>query len=230
MDKSFGFQFTVGLQALLATGLFLSAGLAAAVEEPKFETLLKDGAFELRRYPALVIAEVVVSGDMDAASNRGFRAIADYIFGNNTAVATGESTSTKIAMTAPVLTQPVASGPEKIAMTAPVSVEALASNSMDAQQWRVQFVMPSKYQLATLPKPNNDTVKLREIPARTTAVHTYSWLNSEARVQQKTDELLAWMQAQKLKGTGAPQLARYDPPWTLPMWRRNEIQIDTQNP
>ena len=74
-----------------------------AVEEPKFEVLAEDGSYQLRRYAPVIVAETRVDGDMDAASGKGFRLIADYIFGNNTLTAAGaESASAKIAMTAPV--------------------------------------------------------------------------------------------------------------------------------
>ena len=211
------------LQALrhaLATAIVLSSVLGAdltmAVEEPKFETVLKDEAFEIRRYPPLVVATTQVPGDMDAASNRGFRTIADYIFGNN--VATPAGASAKIAMTAPVTVAPI------------VPAASAATSDMTAEQWQVQFVMPGQYRLDTLPRPKNEAVTLRELPTRTTAVLSYSWLNSETKVQQKTDELRAWMKSRQLEALGPPRLARYDPPWTLPMWRRNEIQIDIRNP
>ena len=213
----------MGVRKALATAIVLSsvlgANLSMAVEEPKFETVLKDEAFEIRRYPSLVVATTQVPGDMDAASNRGFRTIADYIFGNN--VATPAGASAKIAMTAPVTLTPMTPAPPA-GNTVP--------SDMTAEQWQVAFVMPGQYRLGTLPRPKNEAVTLRELPARNTAVLSYSWLNSEAKVQQKTDELRAWMKSRQLEPVGAPRLARYDPPWTLPMWRRNEIQIDIRQP
>ncbi|HOE44071.1 MAG TPA: heme-binding protein, partial [Rhodoferax sp.] len=180
----------------------------------------------------------IVHGDMDAASGKGFRAIADYIFGNN--VTTGSSPdkgSEQIAMTAPVTMEPVNTASQKIAMTAPVTMEPLpdvgqASQTQQAMQgakgWRVHFVMPSSYSLNTLPKPNNRAVHLREVPAKTWAVLVYSGLNTEAGVQQRTNELVAWLAEQKIRTTGSPQLARYNPPWTLPMFRRNEIMLEIE--
>lgn len=203
-----------------------------AVEEPKFDVLTQDGSYQLRRYAPVIVAETLVDGDMDAASGKGFRLIADYIFGNNTLADAGaDNASAKIAMTAPVTLEPVARS-EKIAMTAPVTAEPVAADASmaTASQWRIQFVMPGQYSMQTLPKPVNPAVSLRELPARTFAVLSYSGLNTASKVQQKTDELTAWMRSRQLEPVGAAQLARYDPPWTLPMWRRNEIQVEVKNP
>lgn len=217
--------------AILMAGI-TAGSMAMAVEEPKFDVLAEDGSYQLRRYAPVIVAETLVDGDMDAASGKGFRLIADYIFGNNTLTAAGaESASAKIAMTAPVTLEPVARS-AKIAMTAPVTAEPVAANASmaTASQWRIQFVMPGEYSMQSLPRPVNPAVSLRELPARTFAVLSYSGLNTDSKVQQKTDELVAWMRSRQLQPVGTAQLARYDPPWTLPMWRRNEIQVEVKNP
>lgn len=217
--------------AILMAGI-TAGSMAMAVEEPKFDVLTEDGSYQLRRYAPVIVAETLVDGDMDAASGKGFRLIADYIFGNNTLADAGaDNASAKIAMTAPVTLEPVARS-EKIAMTAPVTAERVAADASmaTASQWRIQFVMPGQYSMQTLPKPVNPAVSLRELPARTFAVLSYSGLNTASKVQQKTDELTAWMRSRQLEPVGAAQLARYDPPWTLPMWRRNEIQVEVKNP
>jgi hypothetical protein len=198
---------------------------AMAVEEPKFEILVQDGKFEVRKYAPVIVAETFIDGDMDAASGKGFRAIADFIFGNNKAPLS--DASSKIAMTAPVTMQAQGQS-SKIAMTAPVAIQPASEGAslVGAQSWRVQFVMPSQYTLASLPKPNNSAVTLRELPAKTVAVAKYSGFNTENRIQNETLALVAWMQTRQLTAAGSAQLARYDPPWTLPMWRRNEIHMD----
>lgn len=204
-------------------------GAAMAVEEPKFEVLAQEAGFELRQYAPLIVAETWVDGDMDAASGKGFRVIADYIFGNNKSPQSNQSS--KIAMTAPVTMAPQGQ-PSKLAMTAPVTVQPApeAPDWMGAQRWRVQFVMPSQYTLATLPLPNSGSVTLRELPAKTVVVAKYAGFNTDNRIRQETQALLGWMQTRKLVAEGPAQLARYDPPWTLPMWRRNEIQIEVKAP
>ena len=201
-----------------------------AVEEPKFELLAQDGpegALQLRRYAPAIVAETVVEGDRDTASTRGFKVIADFIFGNNRAAgpvagAAEAQASEKIAMTAPVVAEPVAgAGAGAAATETPLNT---------ATQWRIHFVMPGQYTLDTLPRPNNPAVHLRELPPMVFAVVAYSGLNTAARVQEKTRELQRWMASRNLQPLGAPQLARYDPPWTLPLWRRNEVQVQVRQP
>ena len=194
----------VCLAALLTLWIFP----AMAIEEPKYIVLKIDQDIEVRKYEPQLIAQTVVDGDMDQASNKGFRLIADFIFGNNEA--------------------PNSSGSAKIAMTAPVVVEPQKNTSavQDANQWRINFVMPSQYNLSTIPRPKNSAVELKEIPSKVFVVLTYSGFNFTSKVQKKTQDALDWSHQHGYKIIGTPQLARYDPPWTLPMFRRNEIMIE----
>lgn len=198
-----------------------------AIEEPRYDVIVSQPPFELRHYAPTLIAQTLVDGDMDTASSQGFRLIANYIFGNNIAV--GSDQAAKIAMTAPVTVEPQSS---KIAMTAPVTIEPQTGDTRmaGASQWRIHFVMPSQYTLATIPKPKNSAVTLHELPRKYMAVYRYSGFNTQARVQEKTEEVLAWAKEQSLKVVGTPQLSRYDPPWTLPMFRRNEIMFEVAAP
>ena len=211
---------THALFALLVGFLWMES--AMAIEEPHYDVIVSQAPFELRHYAPTLIAQTIVEGDMDAASNKGFRLIADFIFGNN--LAADSEQAAKIAMTAPVTVEPQSS---KIAMTAPVTIEPQLGS---AQQWRIHFVMPSQYTLANIPKPNNSAVTLRELPRKYFVVYRYSGFNTQAGVQEKTNETLAWAKQQSLQVIGTPQLSRYDPPWTLPMFRRNEIMVEVAAP
>ena len=215
------------LPAFLLTLSVLWMGNAMAIEEPTFKVLVSDGSFEIRQYAPMLIAETLVEGDMDEASSKGFRLIADFIFGNNQV--SDSQIKSKIAMTAPVTAEPQSS---KISMTAPVTLEptSAAMTMQTAKQWRISFVMPSQYTLENIPKPKNNAVRLKEIPGKYFAVQTYSGFNTLARVQRKTDETLEWAGQRSLKVIGTPQISRYDPPWTLPMFRRNEILVEIAKP
>ncbi len=179
------------------------------VEQAKYEVVKADGAIELRDYAPMIVAQVSVEGERKEAINKGFRLIADYIFGNNSA-------SQKVAMTAPVIQQPS----EKIAMTAPVIQQP------DGNAWKVQFVMPASYTLKTLPKPNNKQVKLLEVEGKRFAAIRFSGRSTAESLEQRTDELNAYIKAEKLKTLSAPTYAFFNPPWTLPPFRRNEVMVE----
>ena len=211
-------KITMQVASVLFIGsLFIIPGVAMATEEPKYSILNQTEDFELHRYDKQLVAQTWVTGAQKEASNKGFKVLADYIFGNNTAT-NGESS--KISMTAPVKMQSTQTQEsQKIAMTAPVNMQQTDG------KWRVRFVMPSQYTLQTLPKPNNPAVSILEVPAHTYGVIKFSGLTADEKIESKTIELKAWMQRQNLKIIGEPELARYNPPWTLPFMRRNEIMI-----
>lgn len=195
--------------------LLTSYQTAMATETPKYTVLEKQGEFEVRQYEPRIVAEVRVDGDLDAASGKGFRVLADYIFGKNQAVINATDSEKRAETSA------------KIAMTAPVTVEPLAykSEMTEANSWRVEFSMPNHYTQQELPKPLDPNIVIREIPATRYASISYSGMNTESRINQETSKLLDWVKTNNLKAVGAPELARYNPPWTLPMFRRNEIMI-----
>jgi len=211
--------------ALLAVTLFL-ASAAMAIEEPKYSVIEKSEPYELREYAPQILAEVQVEGDMDTASGEGFRLIAAYIFGKN-------QVQEKISMTTPVTIESSSeSKSQKIAMTTPVTIEASNSNNLSSTKsvWRVTFVMPSEYTLSTLPKPLDARVQIREIPAERKAVVVFSGRYNEEKVGEQIKALQGWIDTKNLQMIGQPQFARYNPPWTLPFLRRNEILIQVRNP
>jgi effector-binding domain-containing protein len=188
-------------------------GSAMANEEPRYEVIKKEENFEIRRYQPMIIAEVLVTGTLSEASNKGFRQIADFIFGNNEDPI--KKQSEKIAMTAPVTME--ADTSSKIAMTAPVTMEGSGG------AWKMAFVMPSKFTMETLPKPKNSSVIIKQMPAQQVAVVTFSGWVDEEKLSAQTTRLNEWMAKNGLKTSGSAQLSRYNPPWTLPFWRRNEV-------
>lgn len=183
--------------------------LVSNVEQPKYLVVQNDRSIEIRDYPAMIVAEANVRGARDEAINEGFRIIADYIFGNNLS-------SQRVAMTAPATQQ----ASEKIAMTAPVTQRG------DGNSWQVRFIMPASYTLVTLPKPKNPAVQLKEIASRRFAVIRFSGLAGEARLKRETNQLTKFISAKKLTALSVATYAFYDPPWTLPFLRRNEVMIE----
>jgi hypothetical protein len=180
-----------------------------SVEEPAYRMQLRDGPFEIRDYPALVNAEVTVSGDQNHAAGQGFRILAGYIFGGN-------ARRERIAMTAPVTLLPTGRNPGFLAP----SVEAGRAGG-----WVVRFTMPKAYALAGLPPPGDARVRLRVAPPTRVAVVRFSGVASPGAFEVKAQALGTWMKRRGLAEGGPAALAQYDPPWTLWFMRRNEVLI-----
>ena len=171
--------------------------IASRVEQAKYTVVQKDGDFEIRYYESMLVAETSVAGDRETAINRGFRVIADYIFGNNAST-------------------------QKIAMTAPVT------QSCDGKLWLVRFVMPAKYTMETLPKPSQPAVKLLKIPPSRYAVVRFSGVANAESLERHTHELESFINKNELKAVSSPIYAFFNPPWTLPFLRRNEVMIEVK--
>ena len=210
-----GLGLTLGMERTAMATEQLGYDVVATAQGPDGED------FSLRAYAPMLVAEVTVSGTRREAANAGFRLLADYIFGNNLAAQGADAE--KIAMTAPVMQAPAQPTQQTIAMTAPVIQDPAGPG-----QWTVQFVMPKAYTLATLPKPNNPAITLRELPGRTVAAVQFSGWATESSVNQHTEALLTWVATKQWRIAGNLQLAFYNPPWTLPWWRRNEVWVPVQ--
>jgi len=204
---------TLHVLAAVAVSVVFAASLAgpvmSAVEQPKYVLADKVEEVEIRDYPPMIVAEVEVSGERKDAINQGFRRIAAYIFGDN-------APGRKIDMTAPVTQQPAG---EKIAMTAPVMQEAASAN------WKVRFVMPASHRLDTLPTPNDAGVKLVALPPQRYAAIRFSGLATDDAIAAQKRLLFDTLAKHGVATRGEAVLAFYDPPWTLPFLRRNEILV-----
>ena len=191
-------------------------GVRVGTEEPHYVGRpLADGV-EIRRYGPRIAAETTVAADEDRARNIGFRRLANYIFGANHRAET-------ISMTAPVAQQSGRGGDE-IAMTAPV-VQSRAADD----RWTIRFFMPSKWTMDTLPAPDDDNVTLVTVPGETVAVLRFSGDRSPQAVAGRGRELLEVLRDKGIEPDGDPVAWFYDPPWTLPFRRRNEIAVPVKD-
>lgn len=182
-------------------------------EEASYNVLREEGHIELREYDELVVAETFVKADFDEAGGIAFRRLFKYISGANTA-------QTKIAMTAPVLADPGEG--DEITMTPPV----LGQKHEDG--WRYMFVLPATYTKDSAPTPTDPAVTLVSVPRTKVAALRYSGSWSEQAMDENSQELLEWIEINDLAMASAPRAAGYDPPWTIPFLRRNEVLIDIE--
>lgn len=199
--------------------LALWATSAMAIEEPEYVVLYESDDYEIRRYAPYNVAETVVDGDFRSSGGRAFRILAGYIFGDN-------RQSEKMKMTAPVESRPADAG-VRMNMTAPVT-SAAADGEDDAYVYG--FVMERRYDFDELPEPTDARVELRQVPARTMAVHRYSGFWSKSNYEQNEQELLDALEADDVNVIGRPLLARYNGPFTPFFMRRNEVLVEVEWP
>ena len=187
----------------------LAGPVMSNVEKPDYKVIQSEQNIEIRQYEPMIIAEVEVDGKREDAIRDGFRLLADYIFGNNTV-------QQVISMTAPVQQKEN----QKIAMIAPVQQQSMGKS------WRMSFVMPSKYSMDSLPVPNNNRVRLKEILTKKFVVIEFSGTNSNENVTEHENQLMNYIEANQINIIGSPKYAFYNAPWTLPFLRRNEVMIE----
>tara|TARA_Y100001954_G_scaffold234650_1_gene290606 strand:- start:2217 stop:2861 length:645 start_codon:yes stop_codon:yes gene_type:complete len=107
---------------------------------------------------------------------------------------------------------------QKIAMTAPVQ-QSMAGKA------EMAFMMPAEYALEDLPTPDDERVAFEEAPAYTAAVIQFSGWASADKADEHWQRLRQFLIAEQINITGEPTLNQYNPPWTLPFLRRNEIIV-----
>jgi len=166
------------------------------LKEPEYTVLQKKNGYEIRKYEPYIIARIAFPGQYKNVTNKGFRVLANYIFGGN-----------KQNM--------------RMSMTTPVFVE----KKVDIDGYDIAFVMPSSYKKETLPEPKDDRIKIIEKPSEKVAVYRFTWYPSAKRVEQKKKEFMALLERDGVKYRSDIILARYNPPFILPFLMRNELLV-----
>jgi len=189
--------------------------IGSRVEQADYTVVKTMNGYEIREYPARIVAQTTVQGSYRESMSNGFRIVAGYIFGGNTK-------RESIAMTAPVVAQKGegSQASERIAMTAPV----VATAEGDSQV--ISFGMPRSYTLETLPKPNDPRVNIVMIPAKKYAVVRFSWYRSDARAKSMQEKLLSALARDGIAAEGSTAYAGYNAPWTPPWMTRNEVLVE----
>ena len=153
-----------GITVVLTAAWVAYGALAVSrVEEPPYQVLDTSEDIEIRLYDPYRVAEVTVSGDYKAASSRGFRVLARYIFGHNVK-------QQKMAMTKPVIQNP--------------ETKHNGVRAPGARQHRVRFVMSPGLKITDLPKPLDGNVTLIDVPAHRVAVKRFSGTFTEDKAYQ----------------------------------------------
>ena len=180
---------------IFIVSLILNAQIMA-IETPRYQTIVKEGKYEIRIYDPMIIAKTSVESNYSDAASTGFRRIANYIFGGN-------KKQMNIAMTAPVI------------LNTPSS-----KNSYD-----IIFFMPRKHSLDDLPLPNYDNVILqRKELGRTAVVSFWGWASENRAIYYK-NKLKKFIKKNDYEILSDYMVAQYNSPWALPPFRKNEIIV-----
>ena len=203
-------KITTALEQVVDAALHVVApGYARErTEQPRHEVLIDDGPFQLRRYAPQLVASVTVTGDRDDATDQAFDQLASFIFASDRE---GE----EIDMTTPV-TQAVRGNDPMV---------TLAGGGTEAGRYEVRFIMPSKWTMETLPKPTDPNIVIGELPEREMAVVTFSGRATDEAVREQGEKLRDFLERQSLMADGTLEYAYYDPPFTPPPGRRNEVMM-----
>jgi DNA gyrase inhibitor GyrI len=191
-------KILIAVTALAVLAALVNAGCAsvrAGYESAPYQVVRRDGKFELRDYPALVVAETPMRG-----ADNSFLRLFHFIGGENAAK-------------------------QKISMTTPVFM-----NDTGGTNATMAFVMPAKSSLNDLPQPSEPGVTLKQIPAGEFAVLRFSGGRNAKNETNSVARLTAWLTQEKIAPTGQPVFAYFDPPWTPPFLRRNEVMLRVAQP
>ena len=169
-----------------------------SVEESFYRIKKDDGQLQLRIYETKKSVSIVVDETYKKAMSVAFYRLFDFISGRN-------------------------SLKEKIAMTTPVEMQRYKS-----ALWKVSFNLPSSYLAVQELEADDPELTVDVIPSKEMAVIRFSGLCSEKKVQKNLELVRAYIKELHLTEKGEPIIARYDPPWVLPWFRRNEIMIEVQ--
>jgi DNA gyrase inhibitor GyrI len=175
--------------------------------EPEFRALATDGEFQIREYPAMTVAETVVSGPRREALDEGFRALADYIFAKSRS---GE----QLPMTVPVMQDPG----DPMASDPPLFDDELEGG------WRTRFVMPVGRTSDNLPPPG-EGVELVELEPRRVGVVSFSGRPGDRGLAEQEDRLRGWLARRGEASEAEPEYAFYNSPFIPGPLRRNEVWL-----
>ncbi len=173
--------------------LLIATLTSCTIEKPAYETIQKNGDFEVRKYANIPI----VSSPMEDMEKRdtSFRQLFKYISGEN-------DQNKKISMTSPVFVNDAS--------------ETKKSGSMS-------FMIPAEVAKNGSPAPNAKGLAVAKIEGGSYAVLNFSGWNKADKRKTATESLAKLVAENNLNPTGKPFFAFYDPPWIPELLRQNEV-------
>ena len=167
---------------------------ASTIETQKYRVVKKEHGFEVRFYPKATFATIRSSG-------ANYKQVASSGFRKLAGYIFGGNNQNK-----------------SIAMTAPVRMEMSEKGSA------MSFVMPEKYDMASLPKPNDATVEIKQSEEVYAAVIAFGGYANDEKIDDYKNKLVALLQKKNIKIIGNFNFLGYNAPYQF-IGRKNEISI-----
>ena len=167
---------------------------ASSIETQKYRVVKKEHGFEVRFYPKATFATIRSSG-------ANYKQVASSGFRKLAGYIFGGNNQNK-----------------SIAMTAPVRMEMSEKGSA------MSFVMPEKYDMASLPKPNDASVEIKQSEDSYAAVIAFGGYANDEKIDDYKNKLVALLQKKNIKIIGNFNFLGYNAPYQF-IGRKNEISI-----
>lgn len=182
------------------TFLILNTKGLAQTEQQRFNIISKHDDIEIRNYEPAIYASVTLPTNTKEQSS-SFRILAGYIFGGN-------------------------EENQKIAMTAPVHMHRNDTNGDKSLTMR--FVMPDKYRIEDLSKPNDSRIEITKSVEKKFAAISFSGYNNDNKFFSHSNKLKKFLDSKNISYIDNPIYLGYDPPYKF--WnRRNEVLFELNN-
>lgn len=180
-------------------------------QQPAFTVLEQADGYEIREYPAQLLAQVTLRSSWADALKEGASVLTSYADGDNV----DQGYLAQMVQ--------VASDTEIVGVQMDATTPVFLQQKNDA--FLISLVLPAAYTSSTVPRPNNPEIRILEQASVVVAVRTFSG-RVDARRAQEQEELLRELLARDKRGiVSAAKLARYHPAWTPSFMQRNEVMI-----
>ncbi len=184
----------ISVLCILVVIQFVMAKSTSNIEKQQYQVIKKDGNIEIRYYPPATFATI-------KSSAKNYRELASSGFRKIAGYIFGGNESSS-----------------KIAMTSPVHMDISEEGSS------MSFVMPSEYDIKTLPRPNDATVQLHETPGEYVAAIEFGGFANDASIKKYAAQLEKSLEEKGIKPIGHFRYLGYNPPYQI-IARKNEVIV-----
>jgi hypothetical protein len=182
--------------------------------EPYYDVVIDGEHVQLRHYHVYHVARVRVESDEDDQNREtAYMRLLNYVLGRN-------SRKETIAPMAPLIQEDVAAR-----MTALMRLE---THEVDDHltAFEVSIILPNHLTAESAPLPLDPEIQIQRVKPHLTATVRFAGFCGKRKQTRLSKYLRLWLHDKGYMTASAPRLAKYNPPFTLPFMRRNELHID----